>query len=112
MDNMRRVIFVDFDGVLHATIGSAQTMKQFVWLPVLLRLLEPHDDVRLVVHASARQNSPEAFLRERLEVPASRWAGITPPRLSRWPSIQAWLKGNSCSCPYKKVARLEPKPRA
>lgn len=94
MENMRRVIFLDFDGVLHATVGPAPTMRQFVWLPVLLGLLEPHDDVRLVIHASARHNSPEAFLRERLGIPASRWAGVTPPRLSRWPSIQSWLEGN------------------
>jgi hypothetical protein len=89
---MSRVIFVDFDGVLHATVGPAQVMRQFVWLPVLWELLEPHADVRLVVHASARQNSPADFLRDRLGVPESRWAGVTSPRLDRWPSIRAWLQ--------------------
>jgi hypothetical protein len=72
MARMSRVIFLDFDGVLHATVGPASAMRQFVWLPALLGLLEPHEDVRLVVHASARQNSPEAFLRDRLEIPATR----------------------------------------
>lgn len=91
---MSRVIFLDFDGVLHATDGPALAMRQFVWLPALQALLQPHDDVKLVVHASARQNSPEAFLRDRLGISATRWAGVTPPQLSRWPSIQAWLQEN------------------
>ncbi len=94
--NWRRVLFLDFDGVLHATHGRADVMREFVWLPLLLKLLEPHHDVSLVVHASARRTSPAEFIGKRLELSSSGfahlYAGVTPPQLDRWASIQAWLE--------------------
>jgi hypothetical protein len=97
---MNRVIFLDFDGVLHATSGSASTMRQFVWLPILMKLLRDHEDVGIVVHASARDHSSATFLRERSGIPEQRWRGVTPPNLPRWPSIQAWLSTNLDVCNY------------
>lgn len=95
----RRALFLDFDGVLHATHGPAEVMRAFVWLPLLLKLLEPHRDVRLVVHASARRTSPAEFIGKRLELRsagvAQLYAGVTSPRLDRWASIQAWLAEHS-----------------
>ena len=87
-----KVIFLDFDGVLHATLGSAEEMRQFVWLPILKGLIEGRDDVRVVIHASYRRNSPEDFLRERLGFDKDLCLGVTNPRLARWPSIQGWIK--------------------
>lgn len=86
-----RVLFTDFDGVLHALAGPSASMRSFVWAPLLADLLEPHPEVRLVVHASARQHSPSDFLISRMGPLAPRVLGVTPPRLGRWPSIVEWL---------------------
>lgn len=92
---MSRVLFVDFDGVLHATHGPAEAIREFVWLPVLIELIAPHKDVRIVVHASARRTSTADFIGTRLGLgrvgPGSLYAGVTSPSLERWPSIQAWV---------------------
>lgn len=97
---MSRVIFLDFDGVLHATSGPASAMRQFVWLPMLMKLLRDHEDVGIVVHASAREHSHSNFLRECTGIPEHRWRGVTPKGLPRWPSIQAWLSTNPDVCNY------------
>lgn len=86
-----RVIFIDFDGVLHATHGRGAIMREYVWLPLLKELIAGVDDVRIVVHASARRHSDPGFLGRRLGLPDNVYWGITPPKLERWPSIQAWL---------------------
>lgn len=87
-----RIIFIDLDGVLHATSGPGAVMREYVWLPELLDLVAGHANVGLVVHGSARQRSSEEFLRERMALSVPRWCGTTDPRLERWPSIQAWLQ--------------------
>lgn len=86
-----RVIFIDFDGVLHATHGRGAIMREYVWLPILKELIATHDDIRLVVHASARKISDAGFLGSRLGLPENVYWGVTQPELDRWPSIQAWL---------------------
>lgn len=86
-----RVIFIDFDGVLHATHGRGTIMREYVWLPILQGLIFGVEDVRIVVHASARRNSDPGFLGSRLGLPDNVYWGVTPPKLERWPSIQAWL---------------------
>lgn len=91
---MSRALFIDFDGVLHATVGSSGPTRQFVWLPLLLELLVDQSDLGLVVHASAREHSPADFIRDRLGIPLNLWRGVTPPGLERWPSIEAWLACN------------------
>jgi len=64
----RRALFLDFDGVLHATHGRADVMREFVWLPILLKRIEHHKDVYLVVHASARRTSSAEFIGTRHEL--------------------------------------------
>jgi hypothetical protein len=85
-----RVLLLDFDGVLNGTTKG----PAFQWVPVLAQLLEPHADVRLVIHASARHHSDADFLARRLGVLTPRVLGVTEPRLPRWESIKAWLAGH------------------
>ena len=40
-----KIVFIDFDGVLHATVGKPAAMRQFVWLPILLELLSDQSDL-------------------------------------------------------------------
>lgn len=86
-----RVLFIDFDGVLHATHGRGAIMREFVWLPILKKLISGQNDIRIVAHASARRHADPAFLGTRLGFPDNVYMGVTPAHLDRWPSIQAWL---------------------
>lgn len=87
-----KVLFIDFDGVLHATHGRGSIMREFVWLPILKELIAGNNDIRIVVHASARRHSDPGFLGTRLGLPDNVYLGVTPGHLDRWPSIQAWLE--------------------
>lgn len=86
-----KVLFIDFDGVLHATHGRGTIMREFVWLPILKELIAGNNDIRIVVHASARRHTDPGFLGMRLGLPENVYLGVTPRHLDRWPSIQAWL---------------------
>lgn len=89
---LRKVLFLDFDGVLHSVAGPGPDMRQFVWLPTLMDPIAGHDDLRVVIHASYRKSSPADFLRERLGLSKKLCLGVTNPRLERWASIQDWVK--------------------
>ena len=56
-----RVVFLDFDGVLHPLVEPGAPVTHFVWLPLLLDILEGHEDVQIVVHSTWRyiQTDPE-----------------------------------------------------
>jgi len=72
-----RVIFLDFDGVLHPAGGPAGTSLPFEWIGVLATLLDPFVDVRLVVHSSWREHLPAQELRDLLEPVADRlWGAV------------------------------------
>lgn len=88
-----KVLFLDFDGVLHATSGRGASMREFVWLPVLKGLIEGREDIRIVVHAAYRRSSSPEFLRTRLGLGNDVFVGVTEPTLDRWESIQAWIRG-------------------
>ena len=45
----------------------------------------------IVIHASARQDSPAEFLMQRLGLTPRLFRGVTEPTLARWPSIQHWI---------------------
>jgi len=61
-----RILFTDFDGVVHPgpTVVTSQT--HFCWLPQLARLLAPWDDIELVIHSTWRHQYDLAELREML----------------------------------------------
>lgn len=89
-----KIIFLDFDGVLHATSGPGEVMRLFVWLPILKEIMAGQEDVRVVIHASYRRATPADFLRERLGFDQEICLGVTNPKLERWPSIKHWLQEN------------------
>lgn len=88
-----RVLFLDFDGVLHPFGGH----PLFRHMPHLYTLLEKHPEVRLVVHSSWREIRDDSELRtflfaQRRPDLANRFLGATPREvMSRWESIEAWV---------------------
>jgi hypothetical protein len=104
----RRVLFLDFDGVLHPGPAPLNIADQqlylptthFGWLPTLLSVLRPHPDVGVVVHSSWRLNYDEDELREILSDVGDRYLGATPPG-ERYASILQWLAANSDVTSYR-----------
>lgn len=104
-----RVLFLDFDGVLHApkAIAGARpplTPAQiragwpntFQHLPLLAQLLQGHSDVAVVVSSSWRLFLSEVELEELLSPIAPRYAGALQPRMTqRDEAIKAWLAQNN-----------------
>ena len=87
-----RLLFLDFDGVLHPSeFDLAQ--PHFCWLPELERLLEAHADVRIVVHSTWRYDHIDSELSELLGSLAPRYAG-SAPRGPRQQAIEAVLQAN------------------
>lgn len=99
-----RVIFLDFDGVLHAVPGlptgrtahgkpvfRVKRVPPFAWLPVLIELLRPHPDVRVVVHSTWRVLHSPDDLRQMLYQLGERFAGCAPAG-ERWECIRAALE--------------------
>jgi len=84
-----RVLFLDIDGCLHP-YPPRDGLEQLCWLPVLVRLLEGQDDVKVVVHSSWRLDMPLHFLRHLLAPLGDRFVGVTEGE-QRFGSIQTWL---------------------
>lgn len=76
---MRRLLFLDFDGVLHPLdkIEVLHPHKWFCWAPLLDEILEPWPDVQLVVHSSWRAEFDLSELRQLLGALAPRVTGCT-----------------------------------
>jgi hypothetical protein len=70
-----RVLFIDFDGVLHPAGVPPGTSLPFEWTEVLAALLEPFEDVQVVIHSSWREHFPEQELRDLLEPLEGRLLG-------------------------------------
>lgn len=100
-----RVLFLDFDGVLHSVGSGARGNTLFSRLPLLHRVLEQNASLRVVVHSTWRSAYKDDELRDflfhsRPEL-ASRFLGVTPRKvLGRWTSILAWFQehGRVSSC--------------
>lgn len=88
-----RVLFIDFDGVLHPTVAIADlpfTTKPSTvaderglmrWVPIVAELLAAHQDVRIVVHSAWRWLVDEPEIRELLAPLAPWYAGTTEPEI-------------------------------
>lgn len=70
-----RVLFLDFDGVLHPAGGSPGKSLPFEWTELLATLLKPFDDVQIVIHSSWREQFSAQELRDFLEPVANRLLG-------------------------------------
>ncbi len=100
-----RVLFLDFDGVLHPLglqlveqrfingkpVARPYAVEFFCWVPLLAQWLQAHPDVVLVVHSSWRASHSEAALADYLGPLKERVLGATDANLEKYPSILAWL---------------------
>jgi hypothetical protein len=91
----RRVLFIDFDGVLHPDpaldcAALSSSVGHFGWLAALVEILKPHPDVAVVVHSSWREVYNEPELKDILSELGSRVLGATPIG-ARYESILRWL---------------------
>lgn len=86
-----RVLFLDFDGVLHrAGNGQEDVGPTFVWLPLLVAILAGHPDVVVAVHSTWRYQYTVAEL-QGLLVGLERHVVTTVPRGPRRESIP-WFR--------------------
>ncbi|WP_416142356.1 HAD domain-containing protein [Hydrogenophaga sp.] len=88
-----RLIFLDFDGVLHPVEPELLGLERFCWLPVLNRLLAGHADVYIVVHSTWRYEYTDPELRVLLGPLGKRFAG-SAPRAPRELAIETVLQAN------------------
>lgn len=103
----QRVLFVDFDGVLHPTTHAVALTAQavdavhFGWVPLLDQVLSGHADVVIVVHSTWRHEYNLDELREVLGVLGHRVVGATQSNLSRYESIVFWLEQSPSHNDYR-----------
>ncbi|MCV2419242.1 hypothetical protein LNV47_01395 [Paucibacter sp. DJ4R-1] len=95
-----KLLFLDFDGVLHPAGGAPGTCMPFEWLPTLEELLEPAPDVFLAVHSSWREVHAMEYLKDFLGPLGSRVLGAVPhgPKST---AIQSFLKSNPAVQDYR-----------
>lgn len=93
-----RIISLDFDGVLHPSPRHLprRDLPVFVWLPLLERLLDPHQDVGLLVHSSWRESFRVDEIEDMLHPMEHRFVGVTPQG-GRESGIRAWRERYSPS---------------
>ena len=105
-----RIIFLDFDGVLHpaalAVVGPGVTLDELVrrnnlfrWTALLADLLEQHPEVGIVVHSSWRTLSRDFELRELLGTLGPHFMGSAPPG-QRWEAIK-WVLDDNAVADYR-----------
>ena len=88
-----RLLFLDFDGVLHPAGDEVKASQYFLWLDVLVRLLAPWPDVALAVHSTWRYDHTPDELRALLGSLGQRFIGAVP-RGPRQNSIDWFLHLN------------------
>lgn len=88
-----RVIFLDFDGVVHPLDNGDNPHGRMRWLPHLTKLLAGALDVRLVVHSTWRYQYTDDELRALLGELGGRFIG-SAPRLPREQAIELVLQAN------------------
>jgi hypothetical protein len=89
-NRLRRVISLDFDGVLHP--ARDPDVPVFAWLEHLVTLLASHPDVMLLVHSSWREAYRSDEIGEMLQPLDDRFIGVVPHG-ERYAALCAWLKG-------------------
>ncbi|WP_093166305.1 HAD domain-containing protein [Variovorax sp. YR216] len=74
-DELRDESSFHFDGVLHPAGEPPGTTLPFEWIDLLAALLEPFDDVQVVIHSSWREHFSAPELTDFLEPVADRLLG-------------------------------------
>ena len=89
-----RVLFLDFDGVLHpGPDAPPHELAPFAWLPTLADLLQQYTEVAVVVHSNWRLGHDADELRALLGPLGDRFLGATSPG-ERYESILDWLRAH------------------
>lgn len=88
-----RLIFLDFDGVLHPLQPEVSQLERFCWLPTLEALVGSFPDVYIVVHSTWRYEYTEPELRQMLGSLGHRFVGCAP-RAPRQQAIEMVLQAN------------------
>lgn len=86
-----RIIFLDFDGVLHQARGDLEDGQYFEWLPLLAKAIAPYPDVYVVVHSSWRHMHTPAELSDLMRGLEDRYLGAVPPG-ARERAIREYLR--------------------
>jgi len=88
-----RIIFLDFDGVLHPLEAGHDKAGFLCWLPLLESLLVNAPDVRLLVHSTWRYMYSDAELATLLGPLSERFLGSTP-KVARELAVEMVLQAN------------------
>jgi hypothetical protein len=100
-----RVLFLEFDGVLHPASATHRFLPRsplgrdvlafwlFRWAWVLDELLAPHPEVSLIAHTNWRLFVPDDELKSVLGPLSRRFLGTTP-RGTKWESIETVARIN------------------
>ncbi|MBN9373053.1 MULTISPECIES: HAD domain-containing protein [unclassified Hydrogenophaga] len=97
-----RLVFLDFDGVLHPLDDSTGSRSRFCWLPHLVTLLQEAQDVGVVVHSTWRYEYSDVELRALLGELGPRFAG-SAPRMPRELAIETVLQANASTVAHHLV---------
>ena len=97
-----RLLFLEFDGVLHPAGDGADTSQHFQWLDILVQLVAPWPDVGLVVRSTWRYINTPAELRALLGLLGPRFI-CRVPRGPRQKAIEWFLLLNPCFTSYLTV---------
>lgn len=102
-----RIIFLDFDGVLHKateivdwpTSGLSlsefsERLQLFYWAPYLAGLLEAHSEVQIIIHSTWRKQCSVEQMQVLLGPLGPRVLGMTHRGLLRVESITDAIKGH------------------
>lgn len=96
-----RVLFLDFDGVLHPAPLASQD-RHMQWLPSLRSALQSRQDVGIVVHSTWRYMYTPDDLRNLLADAGAPVLGVVP-RGPRYEGILWWLHLNPTFGDYRIV---------
>ena len=97
-----RLLFLEFDGVLHPARDGADISQHFLWLDILVQLLAPWPDVGLVVRSTWRYIHTPAKLRALLGLLGPRFV-CRVPRGPRQKAIEWFLHLIPCFTNYLTV---------
>ena len=94
----QRIVFLDFDGVLHPYPPHC-CLQRMCWVPHVAELVLPHPDLRIVIDSSWRYDYSVELLRQLLGELGPRLLGVTPLG-QRYESITEFLSQSEAISDY------------